>query len=370
MSITDIISSAYRSVMLLVTLLLSVVLLVVAYSDLANPESWTWVPYLGLFMGPVLLVCILWLLVLLVLGRWWCVLVMLFTMFLSGKDIVNYCPVSFRSNDAVGDTLRILTFNTRAMGDQQLRDAKTKLPVVEFVRQSGADVVCLQEYAFSFSKEGHTEAQLRKYMSDIYPYYCFTPNSGRKALGIAMYSKFPIKNTVVLPNPHKNRSFALMADLDVRGRDVKVVTMHLCSNQIQPKDRELYDRMLTNFNSDSLQVLGEGISTYMGHAYKKRAAEVHEIQDVLSDKPADTPLIICGDMNDTPASYAYRVLRGSLNDAWCDSGMGPGFTFFHHNLLVRIDHIFYSDHFTVQDVDIHSEIKDSDHYPVSATLIF
>lgn len=372
MSITDILKSAYRSILMIVTVALSMVLIIVAYSDTVNPMTWKAPAFLGLFMGPVLLICVIWLLVVLVMGQWRCALVLFFAMLISGADIARYCPVTIGSSAGGGtDTLRLLTFNTRVMGDKPLRDASTKLPVVEFVRSSGADVVCLQEYAFSFSKQGHTEQQLRKYMSDIYPYYKFSPSAGRKALGIAIYSRFPIKSARVLPDPHRNHTFAIQADLNVRGREVSIVTMHLCSNHILPQDRQLYNRMLSHFDSDSLQVLGEGISAYMGNAFQNRAQQVSEIRESLSDVVRkDTPLIICGDMNDTPVSYAYRKLKDNLSDAWCNAGFGPGFTFFAHNLLVRIDHIFYSRHFDVEEVKIHKEITDSDHYPVSATLVF
>lgn len=370
MLITDFLKSAYKSIVMVVTLALSLMLIMVAYSDTINPETWKTPAFLGLFMGPVLLLCIIWLLVVLVMGQWRCVVVLIVSLLVSGADVARYCPVTMGGNASEGDTLRILTFNTRVMGDKPLRDASTKLPVLEFVRQSGADVVCLQEYAFSFSKQGHTEQQLRKYMSDLYPYYRFSPSAGRKALGIAIFSRFPIKSSSVMPTPHRNSTFAVQAILDVHGRDVSIVTMHLCSNHILPEDRKLYNRMLTHFDSDSLQVLGEGISSYMGNAFQNRALQVAEIREGIADEEQrDVPLIICGDMNDTPVSFAYRKLKGDLSDAWCNAGFGPGFTFFEHNLLVRIDHIFYSRHFSVEDVTIHHEIKDSDHYPVSATLV-
>lgn len=370
MSITDILKAAYRSILMVVTIALSLMLIVVAYSDTINPETWKAPAFLGLFMGPVLLLCVIWLLVVLVMGQWRCAVVLFVSMLISGADIARYCPVTMGGGAGEGDTLRLLTFNTRVMGDKPLRDAKTKLPVIEFVRQSGADVVCMQEYAFSFSKQGHTEQQLRKYMSDKYPYYRFSPSAGRKALGIAIYSRYPIKSSKTLPDPHHNRSFAVQATLDVHGREVSIVTIHLCSNHILPEDRKLYNRMLRHFDSDSIQVLGEGISSYMGNAFQNRALQVAEIRESLADElQRDVPVIICGDMNDTPVSYAYRKLKDGLSDAWCNAGFGPGFTFFEHNLLVRIDHIFYSHHFDVDEVTIHHEIKDSDHYPVSATLV-
>jgi len=41
----------------------------------------------------------------------------------------------------------------------------------------------------------------------------------------------------------------------------------------------------------------------------------------------DEAVLVVGDLNVTDRSRAYRVLRGSLGDAYRDAGRGMGFTF-------------------------------------------
>ena len=38
------------------------------------------------------------------------------------------------------------------------------------------------------------------------------------------------------------------------------------------------------------------------------------------------PVILCGDFNDTPASYTYRTVKGDLTDGFRDCGSGFGYT--------------------------------------------
>ncbi len=64
-------------------------------------------------------------------------------------------------------------------------------------------------------------------------------------------------------------------------------------------------------------------------------------------KQSPFPVLLCGDMNDVPNSYAYRTLRGNRKDAFLEKGFGIGKTYtsatsrFLGKLpTLRIDYIF------------------------------
>lgn len=73
-------------------------------------------------------------------------------------------------------------------------------------------------------------------------------------------------------------------------------------------------------------------------------------------------------MNDTPTSFAYRSMRGDLDDTWQEAGFGPGISYREAPFWFRIDHIFHSKHFRVLNVKVLRDMKYSDHYPVMATF--
>ncbi|MFN5931306.1 MAG: endonuclease/exonuclease/phosphatase family protein, partial [Sphingobacteriales bacterium] len=66
------------------------------------------------------------------------------------------------------------------------------------------------------------------------------------------------------------------------------------------------------------------------------------------------PLVVSGDLNDVPSSYAYLSVRGKLNDTFLEQGAGLGKTFMSGRSrfltwlpTLRIDYIF-----TDQSIDV------------------
>jgi endonuclease/exonuclease/phosphatase (EEP) superfamily protein YafD len=95
---------------------------------------------------------------------------------------------------------------------------------------------------------------------------------------------------------------------------------------------------------------------------------------------------VAGDLNATGLSTAHRIITRELHDAWEARGQGLGHTFpgaasprgsrprlFGIPVpmwLVRIDYVFFSDHFTALSVEIGPWDGASDHRPVIADLVF
>jgi endonuclease/exonuclease/phosphatase family metal-dependent hydrolase len=75
------------------------------------------------------------------------------------------------------------------------------------------------------------------------------------------------------------------------------------------------------------------------------------------------PMVLCGDFNDLPNSYAYRKVRGNLADAFTELGSGVGNTYSGIVPTLRIDQIFIDPSFQVTQYFRHKK-KLSDHYPV------
>ena len=77
-----------------------------------------------------------------------------------------------------------------------------------------------------------------------------------------------------------------------------------------------------------------------------------------------SPLILCGDFNDTPVSYTYQTIRGDLlKDGFKSCGNGYGYTFHGFFDLLRIDFILYSQ--GIHPVSYYSLPQEwSDHNPV------
>ena len=79
-------------------------------------------------------------------------------------------------------------------------------------------------------------------------------------------------------------------------------------------------------------------------------------------------VIVCGDFNDTPISYAHKVFADALTDCYVSSGFGPGFSYHENRMFVRIDHMFCSDEWEPFGAKVDSKVKTSDHYPLICWL--
>ena len=104
----------------------------------------------------------------------------------------------------------------------------------------------------------------------------------------------------------------------------------------------------------------------MKKAFVIRANQVDILKRNIDHSPY--PVIICGDFNDTPASYTYHEMTAGFHDSFCKAGTGfLGSTYAGNFPSFRIDYILYDDAFTASNYSKNS-INFSDHYPVQVFL--
>ena len=71
-----------------------------------------------------------------------------------------------------------------------------------------------------------------------------------------------------------------------------------------------------------------------------RASQAVQVRNIIDT--TRYPVIVCGDFNDTPVSFAYNHIAGNnLTDGFRDRGKGYGHSFNGIKGLLRIDFISY-----------------------------
>lgn len=368
--------------MAMLTAVLCLLLILSAYSDVVNPNIWVIPSFLGIAFGILLVLALIWTVVLIVTHRRRCLVGMIVTWIVIASPALRLCPLHFADSQEPltqtkeggviekVDSLRVFSFNTNLMGQTHLSRIKEKIPVIDIIRKSGADICCLQEYGFCLTPGSHTQQELRNRLKDLYPYYDFMPNDRRKALGIAIYSKYPISKGTRIDKRKEDYFSAMYYQIDVNGRTIGVVNMHMRSNMIKPKDRVLADEMIDHFEADSLQRIRSGMLHSLAQAYRLRGSEAGMMRQFLLDNhPEEMPLLVCGDMNDTPVSYCQRSLRQvGLSDTWKETGFGPGSTYRNHHFWFRIDNMLHSKHLRALEMNVRKDVTLSDHFPIEATF--
>jgi len=102
-------------------------------------------------------------------------------------------------------------------------------------------------------------------------------------------------------------------------------------------------------------------------AFINRGQQADIVKKHINSSPF--PVILCGDLNDTPSSYAYRKITSGLTDAFVESGRGFAVTYAGESFpSFRIDYIFHDEVFESRRFTRH-KISYSDHYPISCTLV-
>ena len=102
-------------------------------------------------------------------------------------------------------------------------------------------------------------------------------------------------------------------------------------------------------------------------SFENRGNEVEQIKQHIRQSPY--PVIICGDFNDTPISYAYRTISKGLTDAFVNSGKGFGNTFVGPLPYFRIDFVLHDPIFKSFGFNTNSSITLSDHYPITLDFV-
>ena len=359
------ISSRIARILLLVgTLLVSGAYLLGAYSGYIPPVRWIISAFLGLFFPALLVaqigVTIFWLLawdkrrLLLVAAVW----------LISLPQLLVYFPIS-RAEKSLGteeESLRILSYNVCAFGFKPHTKTSPNA-TLQYIKSSGADIVCIQEAMLNQNPwAGVVSKTLRSYLDEDYPYInVIRVNRGGSTL--ALLSKYPIKEAKEIPLPSWVNG-AVAYKVDIRGKETLVINVHLESFRLRRVDGEDYLRLAKD--GDAIR-LKDALRAKLSPTFRSHNIQANIIHDLIQSYGSGR-VIVCGDFNDTPLSYARYKIGEGLEDAFVSKGNGLGITFHTRPFFVRIDHILFGPAFRALRCEVDKTASESDHYPIEAVL--
>lgn len=273
-------------------------------------------------------------------------------MLLVGGDILDYCPLHFSNNNNGGasdSTLSIISFNVGYMTNDEQR-----AELIRFINIADADIVCLQELSKTFLSD-------HKDWIDSTSYH--TLQSGNEVI----LSRLPfLSDTIHIEYPTRsNHSIACW--VDCYGDSLLLVNNHLESNHLSPQEKSEYTSMITDPHRQTIKSSSRMLLGKLSEAAAYRGIQTDSICSLI-DHYAGHATIVCGDLNETPVSYTYQRFANRLTSAYRQAGNGPGFTYSQRSFPVRIDHLFFSSHWTCTSCRIDRAVSSSDHYPLIVRL--
>lgn len=261
--------------------------------------------------------------------------------------------------------LKVLTYNVQIfnlLGNASF--GKHQKEMFRDIKSEEPDLICFQEF-YSNTKKGLSLYKIDTLLSDYsYKHIYRINNSPVANYGIVTYSKYPIvkKGRIGFQN---TSNASIYTDIKFNEDTLRVFNSHLQSIKF---DRDNY-KFITNqdkYNQQEKIKAVRDISSRLKNAFIKRSEQANLLSEKITQSPY--PAIVCGDFNDTPVSYSYRKIKGKLEDAFVNAGVGFGNTYVGKFPSYRIDFIFHSKEIATKSFSVPS-IKYSDHYPVAAKLI-
>lgn len=261
--------------------------------------------------------------------------------------------------------VRMMTYNVHSFkpyGESNNELIKEKM--LNVVREQDPDILCFQEY-YTRNKGTFAITDSLKQMLKTHSYY-FVPTSSNdyEATGLAIFSKFPIKDKgSILFSTNHNGNASIYVDLKINEKLFRVYNVHLQSIAFDKQDYTYLDQVKTKMDPEITPA--KRIAYMLKTAFLKRSAQVDIMKAHMST--CKTPYLIAGDFNDTPASYAVTQMTKSLKNTFIEQGTGLGRTYNGKFPNFQIDYIAVTPAVSVMNYHI-INAKLSDHFPVRSDL--
>lgn len=237
-------------------------------------------------------------------------------------------------------TLRVMSYNVHACAGMDGRVSPRR--VARVIAQQSPDLVALQELDCGrVRSRGEDQVRLIADALGYHAVFCPTVIRGEEQYGHAVLSHFPLEAVKTAQLPYSERG-------------------------VWPEDRAaLWTRVLVG----DLRV--NVVTTHLGLGAAERMAQIRALlgPDWLEPVLGKEAILLCGDFNFTPGTSPYQLATGKLRDVASDTA--GVYTFSTLRPLVRLDHIFLSEHFATKKVrSVRNKLTRvaSDHLPLVADL--
>lgn len=337
-------------------------MLAVGYADHIDPADHPTLATLGIVF-PALMVANLLFLFFWLTFKWRKAWISVAGFALAYVPIHIYIPLNTYGNTAQEGVLKLLTFNVEGFqGEKPYTKEQAADRIVEYIRQSGADIVCLQE-----GNDGKRH-NLERIDSSYAHRDSVTYGEKGKQTSLVIYSRFPVIRRERVPYATERNNGSIAWFLQVGKDTLLVLNNHLESNRIPPSERERYNSMLKGeMDNDTARAESRLLLSLLAKATALRAPQAEAIHQYV-ERHRQYPILVCGDFNDQPLTYSRRVVADGLTDCFVKAGRGVGISYHKQGFYFRIDHVMCSRHFEPLKCIVDDKITASDHYPVVCWL--
>lgn len=235
------------------------------------------------------------------------------------------------------NTINIITFNARYFGLFDGNPEKDVSLFSEKLDKLAPDLLCIQELSNISVADSNAAFETFKSKYNGYNKVNIKVQKGRWMCdNIGILSKFKVYKKGIVEHDLSSGNYTIYADLLAYGDTIRVIATHLQSIRFERREYEAVKNIKIENDAEKVDAY-KSIVAKMKYAFLMRAKQTDSIAEFISKSPYK--VIVCGDFNDSPLSYAYRTIKGDMKDAFTEAGSGLGRTYVGAMPSFRIDFI-------------------------------
>lgn len=360
-----IVSPMIRLVMRIVSVIVWALTILSAYGGRFNPEYFTVPAVLCLALPYLALVSVLLIVFWAVTKRIIFTALGIAVIFVCMEPLSQVVPLSrARKAEEGRQTFKIMSWNVLHTDDIDKPESSTNR-AVEYMLNSGADIICLAELNnFGPQELKKASPTLIDSLIRVYPF-----RAGMASTDIKVLSKYPVDRVGLYDISEYGRQRFDFFKVRLPGHTLNVAMVHLYSYDLSEEERAVVtDVKGVGSAKSSVREFKGTIMTKLRNAFKRRAENARSLRQAI-DK-VNGPLIVCGDFNDVANSYTYNLIRGDdMRDAYPETNFGFHHTYNLHMFYFHIDQMLYRGPIEALSLEV-GKIKTSDHYPLTGEFAF
>jgi len=281
------------------------------------------------------------------------------------KYVPYFIQLNAKKTTDYSNSIRMMSFNVKNIGAFDGKKIEDSDIFFEILQKVDPDVLCFQEFRNEGTViDGPTFRKLFKTLKTFYHYNTYFDSKGfYRGREVVTFSRYPIIDSGEVEHEKGLSNFTTYIDIVAHGDTIRIINTHLKSIHFEAPDYNAVKNM--EIDNDSSVVKFSNITHKLKKAFIDRAKQAELVRDFIEKSPYK--IILCGDFNDSPTSYAFKTIKGSMKDAFVESGSGLGRTYVGQMPSFRIDQMMYDPSFKAYNYYAKS-FDFSDHKMVSATI--
>ena len=272
--------------------------------------------------------------------------------------------------EVCANCLKVMSYNAKAFNIYEKDQKSLNRKVIRFLQDEKPDILCIQEYSYDQTGKlgfNSTEAIINalnvkdneRTHKVLLPY----KNKLGYQFGMAVFSKYRIVDGGFVETSDSSSNKSMYVDIRFNSDTIRVYNIHLASMHLDSADYETGKAIWAGSYDSSLNDKAQKLSNKISMAYVLRQRQAKAVHAHISECPY--PVILCGDFNDSPASFSYNKIMHGLKDAFRISGKGTGTTYIGKDFpSYRIDYIAHDRQFNDFQYTVCRDLDVSDHYPI------